>query len=216
MLNMSHLVLQEFCWFLKRRCIRNWCLSFNSHHCSSSASVKASHIPCRENLLMDHIGYNYHLSSRLIITVSIGSERLRFAVTRQSLKYSVSHLLLCDLITKAFIYLIQWGRKQEFNGPPIHCHSDTFVLWRTRCLQDSLRPSSAPKIREKDCCWLGKPSDKQAQPSREFKHVQNFKFITSSFDFIWSAHTLKMLVHFTDTVQVSNIFLSQILELYFK
>ena len=116
----------------------------------------------------------------------------------------------CGLITKAFVYSVQWGRKQEFNESLIRCHSAKFLLWRTRCLQDSLRPSSAPKIREKDCCWPTEPSSTQDQPSREFKHTQNFKFITSSFDFSWSAHVLKMLVDIIDTVRGSNIFVTDI------
>lgn len=45
----------------------------------------------------------------------------------------------------------------------------------------------------------------------EFKHMQHLKFMTNSFD----APTLKMLIQI-DTVQVSNIFLSQILEFCFK
>lgn len=64
------------------------------------------------------------------------------------------------------------------------------------------RPSSASKIREKNCCWTAKSSSTKAKPNRKFKHMKNLKFITR---FCVLAGVL-ILVLFIDTVQVSNIF----------
>lgn len=105
----------------RKRCIRNRCVCFNSHHYFPVEKI---------SLLITDIRCIY-LSFKQKITLSTDSETLRFA------RQSNIQWVICfyGIITKAFIYLVQCGRKEEFNGPLIHCYSDRFVLCRTKWLQ---------------------------------------------------------------------------------
>lgn len=189
-INMSHFVLQVFCWFSAKWCIGNWCLCFNSHRYSFCASVKTRHLPGGGNLFMDYRQKLYFISFKQKTTLSSDSERLRFA--RQSNIQWVT--CFCGIRTAAFISVVQWGRKEEFNGPVIHCSSEKFVLYGPKWLQDLLLLSN--------CCWTSKSSSTKAQPKQEFEHMKDLKFINRSFVLAGGL----ILVHFIDKVQVNNIF----------
>lgn len=77
-----------------------------------------------------------YLSFKQKTTLSTESERLRFAVTRRSTIQWV--ICFYDIIMKAFIYLVQYGRIEEFKGPLMHCYSDRFVLCMMERLQHLL------------------------------------------------------------------------------
>lgn len=129
---MSHFVLQEFCWFSEKDALETDVFP----SIVTTTAVKARHVTCgKTSLWITDINCIY-LSFKQKITLSTDSERLRLAVTRQTNIQWV--ICFCGIITKAFVYLVQWGRKEEFNGPLIHWYSDRFVLCRTKWLQDLL------------------------------------------------------------------------------